>query len=195
MNVGVLGGTFDPVHIAHLILAETAREQLGLDRVIFVPAGQPWRKAGREIAPAADRLAMLRLAVEGNPAFEVSTVEVKRDTPSFTADTLARLQEEMPDARLFFLMGRDALLDLPNWRRPEVIRRLATLAVASRETEASPAGEQEGVIPLTMPRIDISASAIRDRVRQGQSIRYWVPDPVERYIRERRLYLPKTSAS
>jgi nicotinate-nucleotide adenylyltransferase len=187
VKIGVLGGTFDPVHTGHLVLAETAREQLALDRVLFVPAGQPWRKAGRQIAPAADRVAMIRLAIEGNPAFEVSTVEMDRRGPSYTADTLRHLQSGLPEARLFFLLGGDALLDLPNWREPDVIRKLATLVVAVREREAPPA--EPGVIALAMPRIEISATAIRERVRSGLSIRYLAPEGVERYIREHGLYV------
>jgi len=194
VRLGVLGGTFDPVHIAHLVLAETACEQLKLDRVVFVPAGLPWRKAGVSIAAGEHRLAMLRLATAGNPAFEVSDLEVGRQGPSYTAETLEALAKAHPGAELFFLLGEDALADLPNWYQPERIRERATLAVARRPGEPAEAGDEAprgpsaGLVRLEMPRIDISASAIRVRVREGLSIRYLVPDAVDEYIRKHALY-------
>lgn len=133
MKVGVMGGTFDPLHLGHLILAEQARDALGLDRVLFVPAGEPWRKAGRRIAPVADRVAMVRNALAGDPCFELSTVEAERVGPSYTVETLARLTEQLgPAAALHFILGRDALFDLPHWREPARIVALARLAVAAR---------------------------------------------------------------
>ena len=185
MRLGILGGTFDPIHLGHLVLGEAAREQLGLDRVLFVPAGTQWRKAGREIAPAEHRVAMVELAVGDNPAFEVSTVEVERAGPSYTADTLEELAET-PDVELFLVLGKDAYEDLPNWVRPERIRELATLAVAARN------GENVTVEPptvrLEMPEIGISATDIRERVAAGRTIRYLVPAPVDAYIRNHGLY-------
>ncbi len=192
-RLGVVGGTFDPVHLGHLVLAETAREQARLDTVLFVPAGQPWRKTGRQIAPADDRLAMLRLATADNPVFSVSTIETERPGPSYTADTLSELQEQRPGAELFFIAGEDALLDLPHWRKPERICRLATLLVARRQMEGG-APEPPAALPdarvtwLEMPLLQISASQVRSRVAAGLSVRYLVPDPVATYIRERRLY-------
>ncbi|MDO8616632.1 MAG: nicotinate-nucleotide adenylyltransferase [Dehalococcoidia bacterium] len=196
-RLGVLGGTFDPVHLGHLILAETAREQAALGRVLFVPAGRPWRKAGRQIAPAEHRLQMLRLATADNPAFAVSTIELYRQGPSYTAETLAALKAEHPEAALFFILGEDALADLPNWREPERIRELATLLVARRaRTERSPEsgggappGTDERLTWLEMPLIEISATDIRQRARRGGSARYLVPDAVEAYIRETGLYV------
>ncbi len=195
MRLGVLGGTFDPVHLGHLILGEAARQELALDRVIFVPAGQPWRKGGREIAAGADRLQMLRLATAGNPAFEVSILEIERPGPSYTEVTLEALQGENPGAELFFILGGDALTDFPHWHDPQRIAELATLAVAERSDTAL-AGEAEGGLPgvharlchLRMPRVDINATAIRENVRWGRSIRYLVPDAVAAYIEERGLY-------
>ena len=195
MTLGVLGGTFDPVHVGHLVLAEEAREQLGLERVLFMPAGQPWRKAGRRISKAEDRLAMLRLATEDNAAFEVSDLEVARRGPSYTGETLARLRAERKDVELVFIMGEDALADLPNWRDPDRIVELAVLAVARRPTDSTEDRELELVaiapgreVWLSMPRIDISSSEIRERVQKRLSVRYRVPDAVEAYIREHRLY-------
>src|SRR5512134_324909 len=177
MRLGILGGTFDPIHLGHLVLGEAAREQLGLDRVLFVPAGTQWRKAGREIAPAEHRVAMAELAVADNPAFEVSTVEVERPGPSYTADTLEELAET-PDAELFLVLGKDAYEDLPNWVRPERIRELATLAVAARNGDGEVAAP---AVRVVMPEIGISATDIRRRVAVGLTIRYMVPAPVGAY--------------
>ena len=143
MRAGVLGGTFDPVHRGHLALATAAREELALDEVLFVPAGQPWRKAGRIVAPAQHRLAMLRLALDEEPAFRVETLELERPGPSYTADTLEAVAEARPGDELFFIVGEDALADLPNWVRPERILELATLAVARRD-DVPPAALAEG---------------------------------------------------
>ena len=191
LRLGILGGTFDPVHLAHLILGEEAREQLELERVLFVPAGQPWRKAGRQIAPAKDRLAMLRLATEDNHTFEVSEVELDRAGPSYTVDTLASLKEQHAGAELFFIMGQDALSDLPNWHDPARIAQLAILAVAAREGDDAlelPPTIGASVERVAMPMVAISGSDIRKRMAAGRSIRYLVPSAVEAYIREHALY-------
>lgn len=200
MSVGVLGGTFDPPHMGHLVLAQEAYQALNLDQVLFVPAGEPWRKAGRELSAREHRLAMIRLAVADNPAFAVSTAEVDRAGPSYTAETLADLRAQLgPESELFFIMGADSLADFPHWHEPRRILELARLAVAER----SPAGDEgveEGipqelaealrgsVVWVTMPLIAISASAVRQRVRQGLSVRYWVPGAVEEYVRRHGLY-------
>jgi nicotinate-nucleotide adenylyltransferase len=199
LRLGVLGGTFDPPHIAHLILAEEARLALGLGQVLFVPAGAPWRKAGQELSARGDRLAMVRLAVGDNPHFAVSTVEIERDGPSYTAETLAALHEQLGgDSEFFFILGQDSLVDLPNWRQPQQIISLARLAVATRTAwepgqaealEKELPGISQRVVWLDMPRIDISSTAVRERVREGLSIRYWVPPAVEEYIREHGLYV------
>ena len=193
LRVGVLGGTFDPVHRGHLALARAARDELGLDEVLFVPAGQPWRKAGRIVAPAGHRLAMLRLALEGEAEFRVETLELDRPGPSYTADTLEALRAARPDDEMFLVLGEDALADLPNWVRPERILELATLAVARREVGPRAAGERlpglsERVVWLKMPLVPVSATAIRERVRRGEPIGDMVPPAVAAYIRERGLY-------
>ena len=197
MRVGVLGGTFDPVHRGHLALARAARDELGLDEVRFVPAGQPWRKAGRIVAPAEHRLAMLRLALAGQSAFRVEALELERPGPSYTADTLEALAEAGPGDELFFIVGEDALADLPNWVRPERILELAILAVARRadvtpsalaEAEAKLAGLTERAVWLKMPLVPVSATEIRERVRRGEPVEGLVPPPVEAYIREHGLY-------
>ena len=191
----MLGGTFDPVHIGHLILGEAAREELGLDRVIFVPTGHSWRKPDREITPAADRLEMLRLAVAGNPNFEVSTLEIEREGPSYSEITLAVLRDANPGAEMFFILGRDALADLPNWHDPSAVVSLATLAVAARGDDTSPVSEDSAlarlnarIVSLKMPAIGISASDIRRRANEDLSIRYQVPEAVSDYIESHGLY-------
>ena len=199
MRLGILGGTFDPPHVGHLILAEEARQALELEQVLFVPAGAPWRKAGQELSPREDRLAMVQLAVGDSPHFAVSILEIEREGPSYTAETLAALHQQLPDdSEIFFIVGQDSLADLPNWRQPQRIISLARLAVAVRtDWEAAKADALEKEVPgisqrlvwLNMPRIDISSTAVRDRVRQGISIRDWVPPAVEEYIRQHGLYV------
>lgn len=197
VRVGILGGTFDPVHRGHLVLAAAARDELELDRVLFVPAGRPWRKAGRTIASGEHRLAMVRQALEGKSAFEVATLELERPGPSYTVDTLEALKAERPDDELFFILGEDALADLPNWVRPERILELAKLAVARRadtssreleEAERRLPGLPARVVWLKMSRMAVSATESRDRVRRGLAIGEMVPDAVAAYIREQGLY-------
>ena len=196
MRLGVLGGTFDPVHTGHLVLAEQARGQLGLDRVLWVPAGDPWRKAGEPVSPAEDRLVMVRLAIEGNDGFEVSTTELDRAGPTYTLDTLQQLRGEYAAEELFFLLGLDALADLPNWHKPAELIRLALLGVARRgdeqprlaELERQMPGLEERVRWVEMPRLDISGTELRRRASEGRSLRYLVPPAVASYVREHGLY-------
>jgi nicotinate-nucleotide adenylyltransferase len=199
LRLGVLGGTFDPPHVGHLMLAEEARQALELDQMLFVPAGAPWRKAARKLSPREDRLAMVQLAVGDSPHFAISILEIEREGPSYTAETLAALHQNLTDdSEIFFILGQDSLADLPNWREPQRIISLARLAVAARtDWEAAKEDVLEKEVPglsqrlvwLDMPRIGISSTAVRDRVRQGLSIRYWVPPAVEEYIRQHGLYV------
>ena len=200
MRRGVLGGTFDPIHIGHLILAQEALLRLSLDRVTFVPAGMPWRKSRRSVAPAADRLAMVKLAIAENPRFDVSELEVRRDGPSYIWETLAQLGEGGDE--LFLILGADALIDLPTWREPREIVRLARIAVAGRPgwddaTVATAAASVEGlperIVALDMPLIEVSSTDLRARARRGEPLRYLVPDAVATYVRERALYPPSSS--
>ncbi len=196
--MGVLGGTFDPIHIGHLLLAEESRRALKLDRVIFIPAGQPWRKAERRITPAAERLTMVELAISGNPAFSVSPLEIERQGPTYTVETLATLKRERGAATaLWFLLGSDALLDLPNWREPAGILARARLAVAVRAPLDSAEIERlerrlpglSGRIDLVpMARVEISSSELRRRLFSGETVRYWLPERVEAYARGHELY-------
>lgn len=190
MKLGIMGGTFDPIHVGHLILAETARQQLGLDVVRFIPAGDPWRKEGRDISPAADRLAMTVLAIEGNPVFTVDDCEIRRDGPTYTSVTLREITSELPEAELYFLAGEDALADLPHWKDPEVIFGLARFVVARREGyTASPSiVPPDRLVWLDMPYIGINSTELREMARAGKSLRYLVPAPVEAYIAENALY-------
>ncbi len=192
-RVGVLGGTFDPVHWGHLLIAEEARVHLGLTKVLFVPARDQWRKQGRGLSPAADRLAMVQLAVANNPAFQASTVDLDRDGATYTTDTLKDLSG---DHDLYFIMGMDALLDLPYWRDPDQIAALAWLVAAVRpgytldwtEIEKRIPNAKERVLPLPVPEIGVSSTLIRERVAAGKPIRYWVPTEVEAYIAGAGLY-------
>ena len=195
-KTGLLGGTFDPVHLGHLILAQEARERLGLRQVLFMPAGQPWMK-DRAVSPAAHRLAMLQRAVEDNPAFGLCRIEIDHPGVSYTAETLARLSGEMPGERFFFLLGWDALEDLPRWKDPDRVLALAELVAFPRAGYPAPdfhhlerllPGVGKRVHLLEGPIIQISSTEVRRRVRDGLSIRYLVPRAVEEYILEKGLY-------
>jgi nicotinate-nucleotide adenylyltransferase len=200
MKVGVLGGTFDPVHIGHLIIAEAARDELGLDQVLFIPAGDPWRKARRDVTPAEHRLAMLRIGVEGDDRFAISDIELRRAGPTYTADTLAALAGERLDDAFWFIVGADAMADLPNWHEPQRIVAHAMIAVCPRDapeidaTAASLPGLQERMVTFAAPRIDVSSTMVRERLAAGRAVRYIVPHGVEAYIREHGLYAPEGQA-
>jgi nicotinate-nucleotide adenylyltransferase len=191
-SIGVFGGTFDPPHIGHLALAEWARERLGLERVLFVPTGRPPHKRRADLSPARDRLAMTRIAVRGNPAFRVSTLELESDGPSYTVDTVRKLAARVAGRRLVLLIGADSLDDFATWHEPETILELATLAVAARpgagRTGRSGVGRRAKVLWLGNPGIDVSSSLVRARARAGHSVRYLVPDGVAAYIARRGLY-------
>lgn len=200
-RIGLFGGTFDPPHVGHLTLAECAREQLRLERVVFMPAGTPPHKRGRVTTPAAARVAMTRLAVHGNRGFKVSTFEARRGGPSFTVDTLRALRRAHPRAALWLVVGADSLEEFHTWREPDAILALARLAVAPRPGAAprrrgahGPARRRGGrpaaadVTWLDHPPLEVSSSAVRARARAGRSIRYLVPDAVARYAERHRLY-------
>jgi nicotinate-nucleotide adenylyltransferase len=198
VQIGLLGGTFDPIHFGHLRLAEEAREQLGLDRVLFLPAPRPWRKAGRPITAVEHRLAMVRLAIAGNAAFAISTIELEQRGPTYTALTLAALRAELGAAvTLHFILGADALRDLPNWWEPGQIVALARLAVAARgriplqrlaELDRRVPGLLAACERVAMPALAISSTDLRRRAALGRSLRYLVPEAVAEYIAQHRLY-------
>ncbi len=197
--IGVLGGTFDPIHTGHLILAEEARIKLELSEILFVPAGQPWFKQDRSITAATHRVGMVRRAIASNPYFKLCTLEVERPGPSYTVDTITILQEQIgAEASIFFILGRDILADLPLWKEPNKLVQICRLVVAPRlssslsdlkSLEQSIPGVRDNIIQLDMPVFEISSSEIRKRVAQGLSIRYLVPDEVEKYIIEQKIYL------
>ena len=195
--IGILGGTFDPPHLAHLAVAEEAREVLGLTQVLFVPAGQPWQKADRSVSPGRLRLAMVEHAIAGNPFFRADPREVDRPGPSYTAETIVELAAET-GAEPWFILSTEALAGFSTWRDPERIVALARLCVVPREgapdaaiasfRERFPAGADR-ITVLDHPRLAISSTQIRARVRAGRSIRYLVPDAVAALITEYALYV------
>ena len=198
-SVGILGGTFDPIHVGHLAAAEEAREALGLERVLFVPAGQPPHKDVDEVTPASDRLAMVELAIRDNPAFELSRVEVDRDGPSYTADTLERLAAAFPDVAWTLILSAESFQGLPTWHAAARLFTVARVAVVPRAGLEAPTdewveeqfpgvGAGARVVRLTGPRVRLSATEIRARVAAGRSIRYLVPDAVIGYIGDHGLY-------
>jgi nicotinate-nucleotide adenylyltransferase len=214
-RLGILGGTFNPIHLGHLVLAEAFRERLALDRVLFVPVGTPPHKPPQGLVAALHRYAMVSLAVAGHPGFVASAVEVERAGPSYSVHTVETLAGDWPGARLFFLMGSDTFLDLPTWRTPERLGAFATLAVGYRAGSAfDPDGPAAHAVLARLGRpgwrrvppvaaealapgecalvetrsIDVSAREIRERLRAGESARYQVPLAVAEYIAAHRLY-------
>jgi len=196
MRVALFGGSFNPVHVGHLALAEEAREACRLDRVVFMPAARPPHKPEAGLAPGRDRMALVQRAIAGNPAFEASDLELLRPGPSYTVETLAALKAALPrHGKLFLILGQDSVLDLPGWREPARILSLAGLIVATRPgfPTAIPRAVRRllprGSPPLRAPvRVDVSGTAIRSRLEAGRSVRYLVPDAVLREIRRRGLY-------
>lgn len=192
MRIGLFGGTFDPLHLGHLRAAETAREALALDLVAFVPSGVPPHRAA-PLSPAADRLEMTRLATSAHGRFEAWDVEVRRGGRSYTVETVATLQQERPGDSFVLLVGADTWPEMPSWREPERLFSLVEVAVAERPGAPLPLVDRPFAGALAVhtvrgPSLAISATAIRERVRQGHSVRFLVPDPVAEYILSRRLY-------
>lgn len=185
MRIGLFGGTFNPVHHGHLLLAKAAREQLKLDRVLFIPCAQPPHKSPAGLASGRARLAMIRLAIRGHPAFRASALELSRRGPSYTIDTVRALRRRWPKARLFLLIGQDMLG--VRWRSWDELKRLCTVA-AARRPHARPPRRERGLVWLAMPQVDIASSEIRRRLRAGRSIGHLVPPAVERYLRRHRFY-------
>lgn len=192
MKVGLFGGTFDPVHIGHLIIAESAMETAGLDRVIFLPAARPPHKTGEKLSPFEDRLAMTRLAVQPTSHFEVSDVESRRPEISYTVDTVEAYVKEHPDDRVFLILGADSLVNLTSWKNPDRLMALSRFIVYPRrgfDPEQADAAFRDHSNMLTDPVVDVSASWIRERIRAGHSVRYWLPPGVYDYVTARQLYI------
>jgi len=190
---GILGGTFDPIHIGHLIAAQASKESLSLDRVLFLPAAHPPHKRSDSVTPYAARRDMVNLAIQGNPSFEISDLEAQRPDPSYTVRTLKDLRRDYPPDRfeLFLLIGADSLLEFGTWRDPEIIFSEITVAVFARpgyDVSTAPKIFRDKAHWVPMPLIDISSTEIRERVRSNRSIRYLVPKEVEEYIAQNGLY-------
>jgi nicotinate-nucleotide adenylyltransferase len=195
--IGVMGGTFDPIHVGHLAVGEEAREALSLDVVLFVPAAQPPHKPVGSVTSVAHRVAMVELAIADNSSFELSTLEIERAGPSYTVDTVEDLARRHPGSELFVILSAETVAQLPTWHEPERLFAVARIAVVPREgypapdpawlTEAFP-GHEDRVTYLAGPRLGISSTAIRERVASARSVRYLVPDEIAAYIEEHDLY-------
>lgn len=186
-RIGLYGGTFDPLHVGHLIVASDAFEALELDRLLFIPSADPPHKRGQVRASAERRLEMVRAAIAGDPRFGVEDLELRREGASYTVDTLRDLRERNPGCDFFFLVGVDQVREFHSWREPEEVARLARLAVVSRGGEHA----EDVDLPLErvdVTRIDLSSTDIRRRVAEGESIRYLVPDAVREIVEREALY-------
>jgi nicotinate-nucleotide adenylyltransferase len=194
MKIGILGGTFDPIHHGHLVAAGCCMEEYGLDKVVFVPAARPPHKPSFHVTAGEHRYNMAILAVQGLPGFEVSDIELNRPGRSYTADTLAQLKASNPNDELFFIMGQDTYVHFAEWKTPERILQDAILLVVSRPGEKAaltavlPADEHHRVCFLYIPALDISSSYLRKRIRAGRTVRFLLPDAVMSYIRAQNLY-------
>jgi nicotinate-nucleotide adenylyltransferase len=198
MRMGVFGGTFDPIHLGHLAVARSIQATLSLDKVIFVPAGQPWLKAGTPVSSVNDRVEMLRLAIARQKAFVLSTLEAERPGPSYSVDTMETLRRQSgSDSVLFFLLGSDALMDIAKWKEPRRLIQICQLVAFARPgfglptmdaLEAAVPGLTERVVFVEVPQVNIRATDIRSRIAEGRSIKRLVPRAVERYILEHGLY-------
>jgi nicotinate-nucleotide adenylyltransferase len=196
VKLGIFGGTFNPPHIGHLILAETAADSLGLDRVYFTPAADPPHKVGQPRAGVNHRLRMVELAIGGNPRFQLSRMDIDRPGPHYTADTVQLFQEQHPGAELYFLMGSDSLRDLLDWHRPQDLVAACYLVVMSRPVVPPDMDLLFGALPdlrhkliyIHSPEIEISSTNIVARLQHGQSVRYRLPENVQEYIQAHGLY-------
>ncbi|HBA69109.1 MAG TPA: nicotinate-nucleotide adenylyltransferase [Lachnospiraceae bacterium] len=198
-KTGIMGGTFNPIHIGHLILAESARESLGLDNVIFIPSGQPYMKTGMKIADKQMRLEMTRLAIQDNPFFTLSALEVEREGNSYTYETLETLRREEPETDFYFIAGADSLFSMEKWRNPEIIfQNCAVLAAARNGTGSIKLNKQIAYLHkkykarieiLPMKEFAVSSTDIRTRIQERKSVRYLVPDKVIAYIEKNELYM------
>jgi nicotinate-nucleotide adenylyltransferase len=189
-----MGGTFDPIHYGHLVTAEEAQVQFALDEVVFVPTGRPWMKEDRDVSPAEDRYLMTVIATASNPRFRVSRIEVDRDGPTYTVDTLRALGRANPDAELYFITGADAMLEILDWKRPDEVLSLAHFIAATRpgydltRFEAEERTRHPNVSEMNIPALAISSTDVRMRVREGRPIRYLVPEGVKSYVEKAGLY-------
>lgn len=199
MKIGIMGGTFNPIHYGHLFLAENAFEQVQLDHVLFMPSNHPPHKKDMQIMSSIDRVTMVRLAIEDNPHFLLSELEVHREGMTYTVDTLTEMTREQAKDEFYFIVGADSLMNMPKWRNPLGVFQLCTIVAANREAMNRDRLEEQmeylkkeygaRIKLIDIPTIDISSRHIRERIQNGQSIRYYVPDKVAEYIKEQRLFL------
>ena len=192
-RIGVMGGTFDPIHHGHLVAASEVADRFNLDEVIFVPTGQPWQKAGKTISPAEDRYLMTVIATASNPRFSVSRVDIDRDGPTYTIDTLRDLREQFPDEELYFITGADALASIMSWHDWEEMFQLAEFVGVTRpgyelREDMLPADIQKRVHLVEIPAMAISSTGCRARAAEGRPVWYLVPDGVVQYIAKNALY-------
>ncbi len=192
-RIGVMGGTYDPIHHGHLVAASEVQAWYDLDEVIYVPTGQPWQKAGREVSPAEDRYLMTVIATASNPRFSVSRVDVDRAKPTYTIDTLRDLREQRPDAEFFFITGADALAQILTWHDAKQVFELAHFVGCTRPGTTIDAATLDGlprdrVTIIEVPALAISSSECRERAHAGEPVWYLVPDGVVQYIAKRSLY-------
>ena len=195
VRVGILGGTFDPIHVGHLLVAEDARVGLDLEEVVFIPTGQPWMKSGRILSPAHHRVNMVRISIASNPFFRVSSIEIDRPGPTYTVDTLREMRHELGgEDDLYFILGSDSSEKFHQWKEPEEIMKLCTLAVVPRpgslehDLSAITPSKSGKAVLLEGPMVGISGTEIRRRVSLGLSVRYLVPDEVGSYMHRYGLY-------
>jgi nicotinate-nucleotide adenylyltransferase len=184
-----MGGTFDPIHVGHLVTAEEALHQFSLDEVVFVPTGRPWMKEHEVVASAEDRFRMTEIGIAPEPRFSASRIEVDRGGQTYTVDTLHALREAAPEAELWFITGADAMLEIVDWKEPETLFGLAQFIAATRPGyDVAPFATHEAVSVMEIPALAISSTDIRARLREGRPIRFLVPEGVGEYIVERGLY-------
>jgi nicotinate-nucleotide adenylyltransferase len=192
-KLGVLGGTFDPIHMGHLVLAEQVREKLQLEQVIFIPCASPPHKTEQELSSAKDRFEMTKLALKGNPYFSVTDIELKREGLSYTVETLRELKELYKNSEIYFLTGSDVLNEITTWKDPEEIYKLAKIVIGIRPgfdkfDPENHFARKSTIVNIT--GVDISSTQIREKVKKGESIKYLVPLKVEEYIKKKNLYMP-----
>ena len=195
-RIGILGGTFDPIHYGHLIIAETAREQLGLDRVLFIPSGNSYMK--QEVSDSIHRYHMTKLAISDNPYFSISDMEINRLGPTYTYETLMSLKQINPADQYYFIVGADTLFSISSWKCPEIVLKNCTLAVSIREGYQLDHLQAEienlrhtfhaDISVFTTERYDISSTVLKEKIKNQQSVKYWIPDPVIQYIKKNYLY-------
>ena len=197
-KTGIMGGTFNPIHVGHLLLAESARDCFGLDSILFIPSGRSYMKREAEVLDRCGRFEMTRLAIEDNPAFSISDIEVKREGNTYTCDTLLQLKKQEPETEFYFIVGADSLFSMETWRKPECIFRDCIVLAAVRDDKDSDKLQDQilylqekfgaRICQISFREIDISSTDIRMRLASGQSIRYMVPDKVISYIETHHLY-------